>query len=81
MLPGVIRGPSRKYGRIDASEDSFEVIEADPFACAGSRFRLKTAPINGRVVELDIDIKGSGRVKIVVGTLYCPGFPSFYLRF
>jgi hypothetical protein len=64
VLPGVIRGPSRKYGRIDTSEDSFELMEANPFAGTGSRFRLKTAPINGRVVELGIDIRGSGRVKL-----------------
>ena len=68
MPPGVIRGPSRKYGRVCASADSLELTEAKPFALAGSRFRLKTAPKNGsRVVDLGIIIAGSDRAKFVTG--------------
>ena len=67
MLPGVIRGPLRKYGRIGASVDSLELIEAVLLSCAGSRFRLKTAPIMGRVVDLGISITSFDREKFVAG--------------
>lgn len=67
MLPGVRGGPSREYGRVDALVGSLELIAANPFACVERRFRLKTAPMNGRVVDLGIFITGFGRGKSVVG--------------
>lgn len=52
---------------IGASADSIEVIESVLLSCAGSRFRLKTARIIGRVVDLGIIITSSDREKFVAG--------------
>jgi hypothetical protein len=52
--PGVINGPSRIYGRIEASIDSLEPAEKDLLGCGGSRFFLKTAGREGRASFLGI---------------------------
>ena len=80
MLPGVIRGPSREYGRIGASADSLELIKANPFACAGLLFRLKMAPINVRFVDLGIIFTGSDSARFVAGARLSR-IPSFYVTF
>jgi hypothetical protein len=69
--PGLVRrGPSREYSRIGALVDSLsvELMESNLSACAGSRFRLKTAPIDGKeIADLGIMITGSDSAKFVVG--------------
>lgn len=79
MPPGAINGPSRIYGRIEASIDSLEPAEKDLLGCVGSRFFLKTAGRKRRADVLDIIASKVFAKKIWMG-VHCLMRQGFYLN-
>ena len=58
-----------------------ELMESNLFACAGLRFRLKTAPIDGReIADLSIIVTGSDNAKFCSWGSTVQDFRAFMLH-